>query len=216
MIDKKDIKRGISLCVIVKNEEKMIRRTIASVRDIVNEIIVVDTGSNDKTCERARSVGAKIFHFNWCDDFSQARNFSLQQASYEWILVLDADEVIAKRDLGRLPQIVKDNNCEAVVLSQRNYCNSPDTEGWRASVSEYKEGDGYLGFFDVPVIRLFRNNGRIYFRGLVHEVVDQTTKGLKKRYLDVQIHHYSRYEDKEQRERKSFFLSFFIIKTIRA
>ena len=85
--------------MIVKNEEKHLVKCLKSVRDIVDEMIVVDTGSTDKTKDIAQVFGAKVFDFPWTGDFSAARNHSLEQATGDWILILDADEVISARDL---------------------------------------------------------------------------------------------------------------------
>ena len=82
----------LALCVIAKNEEAMIERCIQSVAGIADEIIVYDTGSNDKTVEIAASNGAKVIEGYWDDSFSRARNDALESTSSEWILSLDADE----------------------------------------------------------------------------------------------------------------------------
>ena len=86
--------KTLSLCMITKNEEKNLSRCLDSIKDIVDEIIIVDTGSTDKTVEIAKSYGAHIYHYDWNNDFSKARNVSLQKATKDWILVLDADEVL--------------------------------------------------------------------------------------------------------------------------
>ncbi len=82
----------LSLCMIVKNEEKHLARCLSSVKDVADEIVIVDTGSTDKTIEIAESFSAKIFHFDWVNDFSAARNFALSKCTGDWILYLDADE----------------------------------------------------------------------------------------------------------------------------
>src|SRR5690348_3827247 len=82
----------ISLCMIVKNEEKYLERCLKSVEGVVDEIIIVDTGSTDQTTEIAEKFGAKILRYQWNDDFSSARNYSLKNAKCDWILILDADE----------------------------------------------------------------------------------------------------------------------------
>ena len=105
MSKKKTLKHGISLCMVVKDEECSIERCISSVRSIVEEIVVVDTGSSDRTPEIARRLGATVIHFQWNDDFADARNVSLRGAGYSWILVLDADEVIAERDVARVRSV---------------------------------------------------------------------------------------------------------------
>ena len=82
----------ISVCIIAKNEEKMLQQCLQSVKDIAYEIIVVDTGSTDKTVEIAKNFNAKIYHFEWQDDFALARNESLKYANGDFIFVIDADE----------------------------------------------------------------------------------------------------------------------------
>lgn len=84
----------LSLCMIVKNEEKVLERCLNSVKNIVNEIIIVDTGSSDQSKDIAKLFTDKIYNFEWCDDFSKARNFAASKASNDWILVLDADEFL--------------------------------------------------------------------------------------------------------------------------
>ncbi|HIG95637.1 TPA: glycosyltransferase family 2 protein, partial [Candidatus Woesearchaeota archaeon] len=92
----------LSLCMIVKDEERFLSACLESVRGLVDEAIIVDTGSSDKTKEIARGfvdqIGGKLLDFVWADNFSAARNESLKYATGDWILVLDADEVIAHRD----------------------------------------------------------------------------------------------------------------------
>lgn len=88
----------LSLCMIVKDEEDVLRRCLDSVKEIVDEIIIVDTGSTDKTKLIASEFTDKIFDFKWCDDFSKARNFSFSKATKEYIIWLDADDVILEED----------------------------------------------------------------------------------------------------------------------
>ena len=103
----------ISLCMITKNEETFLEQCLTHVKDIVNEIIIVDTGSTDKTKEIAKdfckkfAIEGKFFDYKWVDDFSAARNEGLRHATKDWILVLDADEVIAKEDLGKIKNVIE-------------------------------------------------------------------------------------------------------------
>ncbi len=85
----------LSVCLITKNEEANLARCLESLRGLWDELIVVDTGSTDRTVEIAHSFGARLFHFTWQDDFSLARNFCISQATGDWILSIDADESIA-------------------------------------------------------------------------------------------------------------------------
>ncbi len=82
----------VSLCMIAKDEQEHISGCLESVRGLVDEIIVVDTGSADRTKETARSCGAKVFSFPWTGNFAEARNESLRHATGDWIIFLDADE----------------------------------------------------------------------------------------------------------------------------
>ena len=88
----------LSQCMIVKDEEDNIRRALSWGQAIMWEQIVVDTGSTDRTIEIAQEMGAKVFHFEWCDDFSAAKNYAIEQASGDWIAFLDADEYMQEAD----------------------------------------------------------------------------------------------------------------------
>ena len=85
---------SLSACMIVKNEEKFLAQCLNSIKDAVDEIIIVDTGSTDKTVEIAQSFGAKVYHHPWRNSFSEARNHSLSYATCDWILQIDADEAL--------------------------------------------------------------------------------------------------------------------------
>src|SRR5713226_2024289 len=93
---------NISLCLMVRNEEHDLPGCLQSAGDLVDEIIVVDTGSTDRTKEVAASFGAKVFDFPWCDDFAAARNECIRHATGEWILWMDADERIDEANREKL------------------------------------------------------------------------------------------------------------------
>lgn len=86
----------ITACLIVKNEEDMLRKCLESLRDGIDEIIIVDTGSTDKTKVIAKEFTDKVYDFEWNNDFSAARNFAASKGSGEWILAIDADECVEK------------------------------------------------------------------------------------------------------------------------
>lgn len=92
----------ISMCMIVKNEENRLKRCLESLKEYGMELIIVDTGSTDATKEVARQYNATVYDFEWCDDFSAARNFSLEKAANDWILMLDSDEIIEQMDVDEL------------------------------------------------------------------------------------------------------------------
>ena len=102
-----DARPTISLCMIVRNEERFIGQCLGSVKDFVDEMIVVDTGSTDRTAEIAHQFGATVLDHAWTGDFSEARNYSISKASRDWILILDADERLAERDSKKLRELVR-------------------------------------------------------------------------------------------------------------
>ncbi|MBI2109751.1 glycosyltransferase family 2 protein, partial [Candidatus Woesearchaeota archaeon] len=160
----------ISLCMIVKNEEDYIGNALDAVKDLVKEIIVVDTGSTDKTAEVGKKHGAKVFNFKWIDDFSAARNFSIEQAKEPWILVLDADEILAREDIEVIKKLVKDDSITGYTLIQRNYTNDKDLPNITINKKDYKECKNYYGYCENPLVRLFKNDSRIRFVNKVHEI----------------------------------------------
>ena len=185
--------------MITKNEEKFLENCINSVKGIVDEIIVVDTGSTDKTKEIAKKFGAKIFDFKWIDDFSAARNESIRYATKDWILMLDADEVIEKEDLKKIKDAIE--NAEGIVgfaLEQRSYINN-FFEGAVKNNSDFESVKDYPFYISNFLVRLFRNKTGLYFRHKVHELIEDSIeeKGLKYRKLDIVLHHFGSLKDEK-------------------
>lgn len=112
----------ISLCMIVKNEEHILARCLDSVADLVDEIIIVDTGSTDRTREVAARYTNNIFSFAWIDDFSAARNFAFSKASMEYIYSADADEVIDAENRERF-RVLKETLLPEIEIVQMKYAN---------------------------------------------------------------------------------------------
>lgn len=109
---------SISLCMIVKNEEDVLERCLKSVEDIVDEIIIVDTGSTDKTKDIARKFTQNVFDFEWKDDFAAARNFSFSKASKDYIFWMDADDVLLEEDRKKFKKLKEtlSNNVDSVTM----------------------------------------------------------------------------------------------------
>jgi tetratricopeptide (TPR) repeat protein len=146
----------ISVCMIVKNEAAALPGTLGAVRPWVDEIVVVDTGSTDATREVARAHGARVIDWAWRDDFAAARNESLRHATGDWILVLDADEVLGPASGPALRQA-----CETAPS---------EVAGYNVKIVCPREGDGGLVRLNwFP--RLFRNLPGIRFEGVIHEQV---------------------------------------------
>lgn len=112
----------ISLCMIVKNEEKVLKRCLECLKDIVDEMIIVDTGSTDATKEIAGKYTDKIYDFPWIDDFAAARNFSFSKATMDYIYVADADEIIDEENKTRF-KLLKQALLPEIEIVQMKYCN---------------------------------------------------------------------------------------------
>ena len=113
-IDSKDEAPTLSCCMIVRNEEQFLLQCLESIKDVVDEIIVVDTGSADRTVQIAGEFGAKVYHHPWNNDFSEARNVSLSYATCDWILIMDADEELEQEDGPLLLSLLKSDEYNAI------------------------------------------------------------------------------------------------------
>ncbi len=110
-------KPTLSVCMIVKNEEKSLPRCLESIKNVADEIIIVDTGSTDNTMSIARDFGAKVYQYAWKDNFSEARNHSLSHASCDWILQIDADEEREQADIPKLRQAMCHTDYKGIIVS---------------------------------------------------------------------------------------------------
>ncbi len=157
----------LTLCMIVKNEEATLPRTLASVKDVVDEMVVLDTGSGDRTCEIAREFGARVYRFEWCDDFAAARNDCLKYATGDWILVLDADEVLVPQIVPLIKQGIQGDRTLLINLIRQEV---------GASQSPYS-----------LVSRLFRNRHDIRFSRPYHAMVDDSVAEILQREPESKI-----------------------------
>lgn len=143
----------ISLCMIVKNEEQTLERCLKSAKGFVDEIIIVDTGSTDSTKKIAHKYTNKVFDYAWCDDFSKARNFSFSFATKDYILWLDADDVVPKQTINYLKKN-KANLTQDVYMLKYNIAFNKSTP----TFSYYRE-------------RLLKNCNNAQWQGVVHECI---------------------------------------------
>ena len=204
VIDFKKIKgmqrSGVCCCMIAGDGESRIGRAIASVRDLAGEVIVVDTGTGGGTGAEARGAGARVIDLAWRDDFSEARNAALARAGTEWILVLDADEEIARSDHRVIRDCISHPGAPAYTFEQRTYCNEPTTFGWQPIPRDARMSGGARGFVACRQVRLFRRDERIRYRGRVFEEIESALQAHGLRTIDaaVTIHHYGRLEPRER------------------
>ena len=183
-------KLPISLCMIVKNEEKNIGPCLRSVKDMVSQMVVVDTGSTDNTVEIARSLGAEISYFEWCDDFSAARNASIERAEYPWILQLDADEEILGKDIQWF----------------YNHYPWPRLDGYAVTIDNLLRID----FDDIQLshwnIRFFRNKSYIKYEGSIHERVVVDPRKFSISSAHIQHKGYGDPSAQENRQKRNYNL----------
>jgi len=201
----KDKKDTLSLCMIVKNEEEYLARCLKSVKPVVDEMIVIDTGSDDRTIEIARAFGAKVYNFKWTGDFSEARNFSLSKASGNWTFHLDADEVISSLDYEAFRKAIRQSATKkiAFLINTRNYTMDVNQVGWVANDGHYEKEESASGWTPSEKVRLFRNESNIRFEYPIHELVEPSLKraGITVKKSGISVHHYGKL-NKEKSSKK--------------
>ncbi len=170
---------AISLCMIVRDEEKYIAKCLASVNGIADEIIVVDTGSKDNTKKIAAGFGAKVMDFVWNGSFADARNASIEAANGDWVLFLDADEYL---DV---------STHEAL----RNAVEHVDVEGYYVPIVNFFGNEQQPEQCKELLFRLFRRRKEYRFRGIIHEqmldsILDKDRNAKIDIAHDVIIYHY--------------------------
>ncbi|WP_160686061.1 glycosyltransferase family 2 protein [Clostridium sp. C2-6-12] len=164
----------LSLCMIVKNEEETLEKCLLSVKDIVNEIIIVDTGSEDRTMEIASKFTSNVFDFKWCNDFSKARNFSLSKATNDYVLILDADEVVCDYRYDNIKKFCDENNKKIVGRLKR--------------INEYEDNYGTRKYIE-RVNRIFNRN-YFEYEGIIHEqVISKFKEEYPTQNIDLVLNH---------------------------
>lgn len=146
----------VSLCMIVKDEEENLPRCLASVQGLVDEIVIVDTGSRDRTKERAAQFTPLIYDFPWIDDFSAARNFAFSKGTMDYCMWLDADDVLEEEAQSGFLQLKEELSPETDVVMMR-YHTAFDSGG-RPTFTYYRE-------------RLIRREAGLLWQGAVHEAI---------------------------------------------
>lgn len=157
----------LSLCMIVKNEEASLPNCLNSVKELVDEIVVLDTGSTDRTPEIAREFGAKVHYFKWCDDFSAARNESLKYVQGDWVLILDADEKLTPEIVPQIEAAIRQPHYLVINLVRQD-----------------------IGLEHSPyslVSRLFRHHPGICFSRPYYAMLDDSVVEILQREPEWQI-----------------------------
>ena len=182
----------ISACVITKNEEENLPQWLSCVTKIADELIVVDTGSTDRTVALAEDAGAKVYHFEWINDFAAAKNYALEQATGNWIIFLDADEYFTPNARKRVRSIIEkhNGNHKVVFLDSPLYNIDKDKDNQIINVCEQR--------------RIFRNKPYIRYTSRIHEyLVVKQKKQRTSISTDLVIYHtgYSSSVSRQKNER---------------
>ena len=201
---------SVSVCMIVKDEARHLPAALLSAKALAREIVVVDTGSSDRSADIALLFGARLFRIPWNGSFSDARNFSLSKAQGDYIFVLDADERLAPDDLPPLCAMLEGSvTPTAYSFTTRNYTQEITRRNWTANTGEYLGLEQGRGWTPSDKVRLFPNDGRIRFEGAVHELLETSLVrcGIPIHACDVPVHHYGKLDPARNAEKQeSYYL----------
>jgi len=163
----------LTVSMIVKNEERFLPECLASIKNVADDIIVVDTGSTDRTVEIAKSFGARVIEIEWPNDFAKARNVGLDAVKTPWVLILDADEELVRDDLSKLQRAME----------------QPLADGYNLRIVSVM--DRAEDISESYVTRLIRSHPKVRFSGAVHEQLypAMTALGMSIQPLDVRLLH---------------------------
>ncbi len=198
----------LALSMIVKNGEGDLAECLESVRAVVDEIIVADTGSTDGSVGIARKAGAKVISIPWENDFAKARNRSLAEVTSDWVLMLDADERLDPGAGTLLPSLLSHRATAGFQVIIRNYVSTLAHKIWdrpaRPNDSAWGPAKSYPAYVEHENVRLFRRDPDIYFTGRVHETVGWQILAAKRPIAtsNLIIHHMGMVRDDEERARK--------------
>lgn len=152
----------ISQCLIAKNEENNIGHCLSHLKSVVDEQIVVDTGSTDRTVEIAEELGAKVFHFDWINDFSAARNFALSKAKGDWIIFLDCDEYFSEDSVSFIKEYI-------VKLGEKRYI-----DGLSCEIINIDSNNNIIATARNVSSRIFKRKEYLKYKNTIHEILSNT------------------------------------------
>ncbi len=202
----------LSLAMIVKNEAETLPHCLRSVQGLVDEIVIVDTGSSDGTVNLAHTFGAKVVHEPWRDDFSAARNTSLAHCTGDWVLVLDADEEVDAASFGEFRRITGTSTPPALRLTIRNYLTSGlfTTVDFapHPNTSSHPRALEFQHQVDFKALRLFRRLPGIAYAGRIHELVDEAfeSRGLPIGNTEALLHHFGKVMPEREDHKRTYYL----------
>lgn len=184
-------KLRLSQCMIVKNEEENIEKALSWGKNLMWEQIVVDTGSTDRTVDLAQAMGAKVFHFDWIDDFAAAKNYAIEQALGDWIVFLDADEYMEPETVEKLPGILKKAHRLGLDILRSPWLQVTDVQ-----------------VVDMVAVqtRIFKNKREIRFKQPIHEYLTYKGGGVEGHMLEateLPIYHTGYITEEREKKKKA-------------
>jgi len=198
----------LAVSMIVRDGEAHLPACLASVRPFVQEIVIADTGSTDRSIEIAREFGAHVIQIPWEDDFSKARNLSLAEVTSDWVLSLDADERLDPAGALRLPALMS-GDVAGYLVTIRNYVLSVNERIWDKPATlndgSLAESARYPAWVEHLNVRLFRRDPATYFLHRLHESVGGTILGTGRKLGEagLLLHHFGLALAGEERARKN-------------
>jgi tetratricopeptide (TPR) repeat protein len=201
----------LALSMIVKDGETTLARCLESVRGVADEIVIADTGSIDRTVEIARRYGANVFSIPWENDFAKARNQSLTQVRSDWVLMMDADEILDSDAANLMPAHLEPDSLMGYTVVIRNYCQDMNCNLWdqpaQPNIDPPSFAKNYAAYLDHVNVRLFRRHPDVYYQGAVHETVGYRLFELGARIDEARflIHHFGFLDSEKIRSGKSKF-----------
>jgi glycosyltransferase involved in cell wall biosynthesis len=166
---------AVSACIIAKNSEKQLEQCIKSLNGLVDEIILIDTGSNDNTASLAKILGARVYHHTWENNFSRARNEAFKYVQQPWILIIDTDEELVVNDLPKLKEIFKTTSFDSFFIYREDILNEQEKA-------------------DALTCRLLKTEKNYRYQGIIHETTNidyQTTATIERDIIFIRHYGYN-------------------------
>jgi tetratricopeptide (TPR) repeat protein len=199
----------LGLSMIVKDGEATLARCLDSVRGVADEIVIADTGSSDRSIEIARQYGANVFSVPWESDFAKARNRSLARVQSDWVLMMDADEMLDTDAVDLMPEHIQAKRAMGYTVVIRNYSYDVNSHLWdqkaQPNVNPPEFAKEYPAYLEHVNVRLFRRHPDVYYQGAVHETVGYRLFELGARIDEARflVHHFGFLDRDETRSNKS-------------
>ena len=198
---------SLSVVMIVRDEAQCLGDCLAAIGPIADEIVIADTGSTDDTVAVAQQFGAKVFSIPWRDDFAWARNEVLRRATGDWLLHLDADELVDPENAARIRAFVDadGHGAHGAWITLANYSDDHTSWRWTPAPPGDPYAHGYAGYLRVPLVRLFKNGLGIEYREPIHENLGESLReigAVLREDVPILIHHYGFDPDLERTQEK--------------